>query len=196
MSAEYKIYNFKCSLQIIYNFLKGLITHTHYSWQILFTLLKSSQIFISKFHILALLPSPIQIQNLSNSLDHIYHLVSPFSLPNLFFDGFAPHNDWVCQQIVTKSTGNSVVDGGLGLGTLEIFQLWLPCALCLSVQDGVLGVLSILTLQISIPVLFYIFTNGAIWSPSTFFFCLLWCHSSMGDWCFMGMCFDFIVGWM
>ena len=55
-----------------------------------------SQIFISKSHILALLPSPILIQNLSNSLDHIYHLVSPFSPPTLLFDGFALHNDLVC----------------------------------------------------------------------------------------------------
>ena len=70
----------------MYNFCKVLITH--YSQQTLFTHLNSSQIFISKFHILALLPSPIQIQNLSNNLECINHLVSPFSLPTPFFDGF------------------------------------------------------------------------------------------------------------
>ena len=119
---------------------------------------------------------------LEYSPDHIYHLISPFSLPTLFIDIFAPHNDQVCQRIVISSAGSSAFAGDFGLGVLEILQCWLLCALYLSVQDVLLGVLSIDSLQITVLVLFYIFTNGAIWFPSTFSFCLLWGHSGMGDW--------------
>ena len=70
---------------------------------------RTLKVFTPKFHILVLLPSPTQTQNVNNSLDHIYHLVSLFSLPTLFFDGFALHNDLVCQKIVTQSGGSSVV---------------------------------------------------------------------------------------
>ena len=133
--------------------------------------------FISKFHILALLPSQTQIQNLSNSLDHIYHLVSPFSLLTLFFDGFPLYNNWVCQKIVTRSAGSSAVAGGFGAGDIGNFSVVAAVCLVFECTGCFAGVLSILTLQITIPVLFYIFTNGAI--------CLLWCHSGMGDWCFM-----------
>ena len=65
---------------------------------------------------MALLPSLIQIQNLSNSLDHLYYLISPFSLPTLFFDGYALHNNLVCQKIVIGSTGSFAVAGGFGAG--------------------------------------------------------------------------------
>ena len=81
----------------------------------------------------------------------------------------------------------------LGLGSLEFFLWWLLCALYLSTQDVLLGVLSILSLQIMIPVLFYVFTNGAVWSPSTLLY-LLWGHSDTWDCCFMGLCLNFYCG--
>ena len=44
-------------------------------------------VFTPEIHILAPLPNLTQIVSLNNNLDHICHLVSPFSLPTLFFDG-------------------------------------------------------------------------------------------------------------
>ena len=72
---------------------------------------------------MALHPSWIWIQNLSNSLNHIYHLVSPSSLPILFFDEFALHNNQVCQKIVTGSAGSSAVAGGFGAGGVGNFSV-------------------------------------------------------------------------
>ena len=59
-----------------------------------------------------------QILSLNNNLDHICHLVSPFSLPTLFFDGSMLHIDLVCQRIVTRSAGSSVAGdtGNLAAG--------------------------------------------------------------------------------
>ena len=100
----FKLYTFnffKYLRSILHNYLKNLSESEFHT-------------LILKSHILALLPSPIQIQNLSNSLDHIYHLVSLFSLPTLFFDGFALYNNLVCQKIVTRSAGSSVAAGCFG----------------------------------------------------------------------------------
>ena len=78
-----------------------------------------------------------------------------------------------------------------GLGTLEMF-LVVAAVLPYVWVCGMFywGTLSILALQITIPVLFYVFTNGAVWSPSTLLY-LFWCHGGMGNCCFMGLCFDF-----
>ena len=74
---------------------------------------KNLTVITLEFHILAPLPNPIQIQRLSNNLDHICHLYSPFSLPTLFFDGSALCIGLVYQRIMTGSTG-SFVTGGAG----------------------------------------------------------------------------------
>ena len=74
------------------------------------------------FHILVLLhPSLILIQNSSNRLDHIYHLVSLFSLPILSSNRSVLHNNQVCQKI--GSAGSSVVAGGLVLGGVGNFSV-------------------------------------------------------------------------
>ena len=69
---------------------------------------KNLTVFTPEFHILAPLPNPTQIQSLSNNLDHIFHLVSPFSLPTLFFDESALHINLVYQRIVIGSAGSFV----------------------------------------------------------------------------------------
>ena len=80
------------------------------------------------------------IQNLSNSVDHICYLVSPLSLPILFLDEFALHNNQVCQKI--GSTGCSVVAGGSGnrgIGKFSVVAavcLVFECVGC-SVDDAV-----------------------------------------------------------
>ena len=84
--------------------------------------MKFHNFFISTFHILVLLhPSLNLIQNSSNSLDPIYHLVSPFSHPILFSNRSVLHNNQVCQKI--GSTGSSVVAGDLVPGFIGIFSV-------------------------------------------------------------------------
>ena len=89
-------------------------------------------VFTPEFHILVLLPNLTQIQSLNNSLDNICHLVSPFSLPTLFFDGFALCIDLVHQRIVTRSTGSSVAAGGFGPGGVGNSSI--VVAVCLAVE--------------------------------------------------------------
>ena len=72
---------------------------------------KNITVFTLEFHILAPLPNLTQIWSSSNILDHTCHLVSPFSLPTLFFDGSALCIDLVCQKIVTGSTGSFAARG-------------------------------------------------------------------------------------
>ena len=93
------------------------------------------------FCILVLLhPSPILNQNPSNSLDHIYHSVSPFSHPIPFSNGSVLHNDQACQKI--WSTGSSVVAGGLvprGVGNFSVVAVMcsvFECVRC-SVEGAV-----------------------------------------------------------
>ena len=75
-------------------------------------------VFTSEVHILALLPNLTQIHSSNNNLDHICHLVSPSSLPTLFFDRSALRIDVVCQRIVTRSAGSYVAGctGNLAAG--------------------------------------------------------------------------------
>ena len=155
-----------------------------------------------------------QSLNFLSDLDHICHFVFPFSLPTLFFDGSVQHINLVCQRIVDQEHWKFCSWGAgnlwlgmlyvlwllkvLGLGALENLLYWLLCALQLSAWDVLLGALSILlvlTLQITIPVLFlFILEMGAIWSPYTYLFYLLQCHSGTGDHCFMGLCLNFYCG--
>ena len=108
---------------------------------------------------------------LRNSLNHIYHLVTPFSIPILFFDIFAPHNKWVCQKIVTGSAGSSAVPGGYrGVGNFSVVAA--ACLLFECMGCSAWGA-EHFDLANHHPSPLYIFTNGAIWSPSTFFCCLL-----------------------
>ena len=155
-------------------------------------------VFTSEFYILVLLPNLTQILNLNNNLDQICHLVSPFSLPTLFFDGSALCIDLVCQTNVTGSTASSAAAGGFGLGGIGnssvAVAVWLAVECTGHFLLRALGILLLLALQITIPVLFYIFTNGAIWSPSTFLFYLLQCHSGMGDHSFIRQCLNFYCG--
>ena len=72
---------------------------------------KNLTVFTPEFHILVLPPNLTQILSLNNNLDHICHLVSPFSLPTLFFYGFALHIDLACQRTVTWSAGSSLAWG-------------------------------------------------------------------------------------
>ena len=159
------------------------------------------------------LPNLTQILSLNNNLDHICHVVSPFSLPTVFFDGSALHIDLVFQRIVTQSAGSSAAGGAgnhvagnavhlaadEGSGPGGIGNSSLVVAVCLAIEcmgcsAGGTEHLLLLALQITFPVFFCIFTNGAIWSPSTFLFYLLQCCSSTGDCCFMGLCLNFYCG--
>ena len=151
-------------------------------------------VFTPEFHILDLLPNQTWILSLSNSLDHIYHLDSPFSLPTLFFDGSAQSIDLVCQRIVTGSVGHSVAAGGFGpggIGNSSVVVSVCSAVECMGCSAGGAEHLAVIGLANHHPVFFYIFTNGEIQSPSTFFFYLLQCHSSTGDHCFMGLCLNF-----
>ena len=114
----------------IYIFRLYAFTFSKYLRSILHDLLKLSlsKYEFNSFHtkilyLVLLLPSLNQIQNLNNSLDHIYHLVSPFSLPTLFFDGFALYSDKVCQRIVARSARSSVVTGGFGARGIGNFSV-------------------------------------------------------------------------
>ena len=73
-------------------------------------------------------------------------------------------------------------------GYWNFFLWWLLCTQCLSVWDVLLRMVWIL--HITIPVLFYVFTNGAVWSPSTLLY-LLQSHSGTGNCCFMGLWLNF-----
>ena len=128
---------------------------------------------------MALLSSLTWIQNLSNSLDHIYHLVSPFSLPTLFFDEFALHNEWVCQTIVTRSAGSCAVAEGFGAGGIGNFSVVATVCLVFECTGCSVGALSILTLQITIPVLFYILQRGKFGPHPHFSFV---CFSAIAAW--------------
>ena len=76
---------------------------------------------ISMFHILVLLnPSLTLIQNLSNSLGHIYHSVSPFPHPIPFSNRSVLHNNQVHQKI--GSARSFVVAGGLVPGGIGNFS--------------------------------------------------------------------------
>ena len=72
-------------------------------------------------------PSLTLIQNSNNSLDHICHLVFPFSHPILFLNGSVLHNNQVCQKI--RSTGSFVVAGGFVPGGIGSFSV--VAAVCL-----------------------------------------------------------------
>ena len=112
-------------------------------------------IFISKFHILVLLhPSATQIQNSSNSLDHIFHLVFPFSHPTLFLNGFVLHNDQVCQKIGCVET--SVVAGGFvpeGIGSFSVVAV--VCLLFECVGCSVEGTVDFINQHLSPLLCFY-----------------------------------------
>ena len=98
---SFKLYTFKISWNEIFKMNRALK----------FLSEGNLTVFTTEFHILVPLPNLTEIQSLSNNLDHVCHLVSPFSLPTLFFDGSALHIDLVCQRIVTRSVGSSAAVG-------------------------------------------------------------------------------------
>ena len=99
-------------------------------------------VFTPEFHILVLHPNMTQVLSLNNNLDHICHLLSPFSLPTLFFDGSALHVDLVCQRTVTRSagssatgcTGNLVARNAVCLGPGGIGNSSVVVAMCLAIE--------------------------------------------------------------
>ena len=89
-------------------------------------------VFTPEFHILAPLPNLTKIMSLNNNLHHICHLVSPFSLPTLFFDGSPLHVNLVCQWIVTRNAVHLVDAGGLGPGGIGNSSV--VVAVCLAIE--------------------------------------------------------------
>ena len=156
------------------------------------------------------------VQSQKNNQDNIFHWVSPSSPPTLYRALFVLLICLVHWMFVTRSAGSFVAGGAVhfmfgnavglvvfyslwpgGAGNLasevavysvavvvlEVFLLWLLYISYLSVWNILLN----LFLMITIPVLLYIFTNGAIWSPSIFL--CLWCCGSMGGCHFLGLWF-------
>ena len=99
--------------------------------------------FTPKFHIYVPPPNLTWFLSLNNNPSHIYHLVSPFSPPTLFLDGFVLHISLVHEIIVTESTGSS------GLWALETLHLRLQCILWLLEVLDLEGVLLLWLLCIS-----------------------------------------------
>ena len=99
----FKLYTFK--------FFRNQIFKMNLTQTLKFLRERNLTVFTPKFHILVLHPNLTQIQSSSNNLDHICHLVSPYSLPTLFFDAPALCINPVYQRIVTGSTGSFVAVG-------------------------------------------------------------------------------------
>ena len=117
-------------------------------------------------------PNWLSFWSLNNISSHRYHLVSPFSPSTLFLDAFVLHiRSGTSNECDQECTGSSWVEGHWKpciwdycvfcdcwtvLDLDGVLLLWLLCISCLSICDILPN---ILFLMITIPVLFYVFTN-------------------------------------
>ena len=129
--------------------------------------------------------------------DHIYHLVSPFSLPTIFFDGFALHNDWVCQNIVTGSAGSSAVAGGLGAGDIGNFSVVAAVCLVFECTGCSAGSTEHFDLANHHPSpLLYFYKWGSLVPTHIFSFVCFGATAAWGIGVSWGCALTFTVGWM
>ena len=192
------------------------------TWTLKFLSEKNLTVFMLEFHILVLLPNMTQILSLNNSLDHICYLVSPFSLPTLFFDGSALHINMVCQQIVTGSAesfvagsagnlvagnaGNLVAGkavhlaaaGGFGPGSIGNSSV--VATVCLAIECtgySVGGIEHFVVVGLAnhhpSPLLCFYKWGNMVPIHISLLFALV-PQYGMGDLCFMGLCLNFYFG--